>query len=110
MTPPPEEDDDAYVDPTLVAPIPVMGAKKLSQIELSELQLLHRMIYHPSVMARVVAANDFQFVHRRYQDLFEVMINMPQLQILKTRKLRLKKDQFKKKWQRIKLRVPHWFP
>lgn len=78
MAPPPPEDDgysfaeQAVLPP--VAPVPVMGAKKLSQIELSELQLLHRMIYHPSVLTRVVAAPNFQFVHRRYQQLFEMMV------------------------------------
>lgn len=78
--PPPEEDGYSYVEQTLVTPVPVMGAKKLSQIELSELQLLHRMIYHPSVMARVVATHDFQFVHRRYQQLFEVMKDLEEVE------------------------------
>lgn len=74
--PPPEDDSYSYLDQTPVAPVQVMGAKKLSQIELSELQLLHRMIYHPSVLARVVARHDFQFMHRRYQQLFEMMARM----------------------------------
>ncbi|GAB2022694.1 DNA primase [Pseudolactococcus yaeyamensis] len=77
MAPPPPEDDGySSVARTPVTPIPVMGAKKLSQIELSELQLLHRMIYHPSVMARVVSTPNFKFVHRRYQQLFEMMARL----------------------------------
>jgi DNA primase len=34
------------------------------------------MIYHPSVLARVAARPDFQFMHRRYQQLFELMARM----------------------------------
>ncbi len=74
--PPPEDDSYSYIEETPVAPVQVTGAKKLSQIELSELQLLHRMIYHPSVLARVAARPDFQFMHRRYQQLFELMARM----------------------------------
>ena len=74
--PPPEDDSYSYIEQTPVAPVQVTGAKKLSQIELSELQLLHRMIYHPSVLARVAARPDFQFMHRRYQQLFELMARM----------------------------------
>ena len=73
--PPPEDDGYSFMDQP-AGPVPGMGAKKLSQIELSELQLLHRMIYHPSVLARVVARHDFQFMHRRYQELFEMMARM----------------------------------
>ncbi|MFZ2822440.1 MAG: DNA primase [Lactococcus raffinolactis] len=80
MAPPPPSEDDSYsfMDQSMapVVPAPISSNKKLSQIELSELQLLHRMIYHPSVLTRVASIHDFQFVHRRYQQLFEKMIGL----------------------------------
>lgn len=80
MAPPPLPEDDSYsfMDQSMapVVPAPISSNKKLSQIELSELQLLHRMIYHPSVLTRVASIHDFQFVHRRYQQLFEKMIGL----------------------------------
>lgn len=76
--PPPEDDSYSFMDQSMapVVPAPISSNKKLSQIELSELQLLHRMIYHPSVLTRVASIHDFQFVHRRYQQLFEKMIGL----------------------------------
>lgn len=74
MVPPPEEPYDfPMADQLPVVPVATLAVKKYSQIELSELQLLHRMIYHPSVLARILALVDFQFVHKRYQQLFEIM-------------------------------------
>lgn len=74
MAPPPAELFDYPIDyQPSVAPVATEVVKKYSQIELSELQLLHRLIYHPSVLARISALNDFQFVHQRYQQLFEIM-------------------------------------
>lgn len=74
FAPPPPEDDGYQFDYQMAPPpITVAAAKKFSQIERSELQLLHRMIYHPTVLARVSAESGFQFVHKRYQQLFEIM-------------------------------------
>lgn len=73
--PPPAYDEYHYEAKTFETPVKMLEAveKKYSKIERSELQLLHRMINHPSVFARIVSIDDFQFVHQRYQDLFEEM-------------------------------------
>ncbi|GFH43449.1 DNA primase [Lactococcus hodotermopsidis] len=47
--------------------------QKLSRIEISESHLLHRMIYHSHVLKRIMSEPNFQFVHKRYQQLFEVL-------------------------------------
>lgn len=76
MIPPPPVFDEYHYDSQEFGPPAAMVEtvdKKYSKIERSELQLLHRMINHPDVFRRILSMADFQFVHQRYQDLFEEM-------------------------------------
>lgn len=77
MAPPVADYDDyAYDTQTYATHTPKTFEKKYTQIERSELHLLHRMIYHPHVLSRVSSVLDFQFIHQRYQQLFEQMKRM----------------------------------
>ena len=74
MVPPPPIFDDYHYDaPEYASPVAMIETteKKYSKIERSELQLLHRMINHPHVLKRILSDDDFQFIHKRYQDLFD---------------------------------------
>lgn len=96
----PPENDESYFESFLQAPLPVFDENqfdgvvknsgqeirtvkafvnppvlpKLSKIEHAEQQLLHRMIYHPAVLERFERDDNFRFVHRRYQELFEKLM------------------------------------
>ena len=74
--PPPDFDDYAFDAQPYVTNNPKTFEKKYTQIERSELHLLHRMIYHRHVLTRVSSVLDFQFIHQRYQQLFEQMKEM----------------------------------
>lgn len=74
--PPPDFDDYAFDAQPYVTNNAKTFEKKYTQIERSELHLLHRMIYHRHVLTRVSSALDFQFIHQRYQQLFEQMKEM----------------------------------
>ncbi|MDR1606749.1 MAG: DNA primase [Streptococcaceae bacterium] len=74
LMPPPPEDNGYFYEPTpIIQSVSPVVPIKLSPIEQSEMQLLHRMIYHPSVLARILSEHGFQFVHQRYQALFDLM-------------------------------------
>lgn len=47
---------------------------KLSRSERAEEQLLHRMIYHSAVLKKFAQDEDFRFVHKRYQELFDKIL------------------------------------
>lgn len=47
---------------------------KLSRSERAEEQLLHRMIYHSAVLKKFAQDENFRFVHKRYQELFEKIL------------------------------------
>lgn len=74
--PPPDFEDYAFDAQAYATDSPKTFEKKYTQIERSELHLLHRMIYHRHVLTRVSSVLDFQFIHQRYQQLFEQMKDM----------------------------------
>lgn len=47
---------------------------QLSRSERAEEQLLHRMIYHSAVLKKFAEDENFRFVHKRYQDLFDKIL------------------------------------
>ena len=47
---------------------------KLSRSERAEEQLLQRMIYHSAVMKKFAQDENFRFIHKRYQDLFDKIL------------------------------------
>lgn len=47
---------------------------KLSRSERAEEQLLHRMIYHSAVLKKFAQDENFRFVHKRYQELFDKIL------------------------------------
>lgn len=47
---------------------------KLSRSERAEEQLLHRMIYHSAVLEKFAQDENFRFVHKRYQELFDKIL------------------------------------
>ncbi|GFH39603.1 DNA primase [Lactococcus insecticola] len=79
--PPPDETNNAQQlsdfqpvfsqDRTLITASPI---KKMSRVEMSEMQLLHRMVHHPSVRALVASEADFHLTHKRYQVLYDALI------------------------------------
>lgn len=82
MVPPPPIFDDYHYDaPEYAPPVAMIETtdKKYSKIERSELQLLHRMINHPHVLKRILSDGDFQFMHKRYQDLFDEFKHMDEV-------------------------------
>jgi DNA primase len=57
--------------------VPAARLPKLSRSERAEEQLLNRMIYHPAVLKKFARDENFRFVHKSYQDLFDkVMLEM----------------------------------
>ncbi len=53
---------------------PTIQVPKLSRSERAEEMLLHRMIYHSSVLKKFSQDENFRFVHKRYQDIFEKLL------------------------------------
>lgn len=53
---------------------PTIQVPKLSRSERAEEMLLHRMIYHSSVLKKFSQDENFRFVHKRYQDIFEKIL------------------------------------
>ena len=53
---------------------PTVQVPKLSRSERAEEMLLHRMIYHSSVLKKFSQDENFRFVHKRYQDIFEKIL------------------------------------
>ncbi|WP_101961349.1 DNA primase [Lactococcus cremoris] len=53
---------------------PTIQVPKLSRSERAEEMLLHRMIYHSSVLKKFSQDDNFRFVHKRYQDIFEKIL------------------------------------
>ena len=53
---------------------PTIQVPKLSRSESAEEMLLHRMIYHASVLKKFSQDDNFRFVHKRYQDIFEKIL------------------------------------
>ncbi|ATY87072.1 DNA primase [Lactococcus lactis] len=53
---------------------PSVQVPKLSRSEKAEEMLLHRMIYHSSVLKKFSQDENFRFVHKRYQDLFDKIL------------------------------------
>ena len=53
---------------------PTIQVPKLSRSERAEEMLLHRMIYHSSVLKKFSQDDNFRFVHKRYQDIFEKLL------------------------------------
>ncbi|MDA2880063.1 DNA primase [Lactococcus cremoris] len=53
---------------------PTIQVPKLSRSERAEEMLLHRMIYHSSVLKKFSQDENFRFIHKRYQDIFEKLL------------------------------------
>ncbi|KST96306.1 DNA primase [Lactococcus lactis] len=53
---------------------PSVQVPKLSRSEKAEEMLLHRMIYHSSVLKKFSQDENFRFVHKRYQNLFDKIL------------------------------------
>lgn len=53
---------------------PTIQVPKLSRSERAEEMLLHRMIYHSSFLKKFSQDDNFRFVHKRYQDIFEKIL------------------------------------
>lgn len=53
---------------------PTVQVPKLSRSERAEEMLLHRMIYHSAVLKKFSQDENFRFVHKRYQDIFEKIL------------------------------------
>ncbi|MCL2114318.1 MAG: DNA primase [Streptococcaceae bacterium] len=77
VPPAPESFDEGYFaefgnsDERNFSNVAVTNIPKLSRIERAEEQLLNRMINHSAVLKKFAQDENFRFVHKRYQDLFD---------------------------------------